>query len=115
MPTNLAIDDELLEEALRVGGRRTKRDTVNEALAEYVQRRKRRFINTGRPRARRQTLRNTCIARCNRRTRKQQRRRRVGRCRKARNFIFVEIREARELRRRTGAAQQFSNRRGCFE
>ena len=42
MPTNLAIDDELLEEALRVGGRRTKRDTVNEALAEYVQRRKRR-------------------------------------------------------------------------
>ncbi len=42
MPTNLAIDDALLEEALRVGGRRTKRDTVNEALAEYVQRRKRR-------------------------------------------------------------------------
>lgn len=41
MPTNLAIDDELLEEALRVGGRRTKRETVNEALAEYVRRRKR--------------------------------------------------------------------------
>jgi len=40
--TNLAIDDQLLSEALRVGGRRTKRDTVNEALAEYVQRRKRR-------------------------------------------------------------------------
>ena len=39
MPTNLAIDDELLEEALRVGGRRTKKDTVNEALREYIQRR----------------------------------------------------------------------------
>ncbi len=42
MATNLAIDDQLLSEALRVGGRRTKRDTVNEALTEYVQRRKRR-------------------------------------------------------------------------
>jgi Arc/MetJ family transcription regulator len=42
MPTNLAIDDQLLAEALRVGGRRTKRETVNEALAEYVRRRKRR-------------------------------------------------------------------------
>jgi Arc/MetJ family transcription regulator len=42
MPSNLAIDDDLLAEALRVGGRRTKRETVNEALAEYVQRRKRR-------------------------------------------------------------------------
>jgi Arc/MetJ family transcription regulator len=34
----------LLAEALRVGGRRTKRETVNEALAEYVQRRKRRHF-----------------------------------------------------------------------
>jgi Arc/MetJ family transcription regulator len=40
MPTNLAIDDRLLEEALRVGGQRTKKDTVNQALEEYVQRRK---------------------------------------------------------------------------
>ena len=40
MPTNLAIDDELLEEALRVGGLRTKKDTVNEALREYIQRRR---------------------------------------------------------------------------
>ena len=40
MPTNLAIDDELLEEAVRVGGHRTKKDTVNEALREYVQRRR---------------------------------------------------------------------------
>jgi Arc/MetJ family transcription regulator len=42
MPTNLALDDDLLDEALRVGGRRSKRETVNEALAEYIQRRKRR-------------------------------------------------------------------------
>ena len=39
MPTNLAIDDQLLKEAQRVGGHRTKKDTVNEALQEYVQRR----------------------------------------------------------------------------
>jgi Arc/MetJ family transcription regulator len=41
MPTNLAIDDSLLAEALRLGDQRTKRATVNEALAEYIQRRKR--------------------------------------------------------------------------
>lgn len=41
MPTNLAIDDTLLNQALRLGGHRTKRETVNEALLEYVQRRKR--------------------------------------------------------------------------
>lgn len=40
MPSNLAIDDHLLEEALRVGGHRTKRETVNEALQEYIQRRR---------------------------------------------------------------------------
>ncbi len=41
MPTNLNIDDRLLTEALKVGGHRTKRQTVNEALQEYVQRRRR--------------------------------------------------------------------------
>ena len=40
MATNLAIDDDLLNEALRIGGLRTKKDTVTQALAEYVQRRK---------------------------------------------------------------------------
>ena len=40
MATNLAIDDDLQEDALRVGGHRTKRATVNEALREYVQRRR---------------------------------------------------------------------------
>ena len=41
MPTNLAIDDKLLEDALKIGGKQTKRETVNEALREYIQRRKR--------------------------------------------------------------------------
>ncbi len=39
MATNLQIDDQLLRKAQRVGGRRTKRETVNEALEEYIQRR----------------------------------------------------------------------------
>lgn len=41
MPTNLAIDEQLLEDALRIGGKATKRETVNDALREYIQRRKR--------------------------------------------------------------------------
>lgn len=40
MPTNLAIDDALLSEAQRIGGHRTKKDTVTEALREYIQRRR---------------------------------------------------------------------------
>ena len=40
MATNLMIDTELLNEALKVGGHRTKRDTVNEALREYVNKRR---------------------------------------------------------------------------
>ena len=40
MATNLAIDEELLNEAVKVGGHRTKKDTVNEALREYIQRRR---------------------------------------------------------------------------
>ena len=41
MPTNLAIDNQLLDDALKIGGKRTKRETVNEALREYINRRKR--------------------------------------------------------------------------
>ncbi len=41
---NLDIDRELLEEALKVGRHKSKKDTVNEALKEYVMRRKRRDI-----------------------------------------------------------------------
>ena len=40
MATNLAIDDRLLEEARSIGGHRTKKATVTEALHEYIQRRK---------------------------------------------------------------------------
>ena len=41
MPTNLGIDDQLLEQARTVGGYRTKRQTVNEALREFIERRQR--------------------------------------------------------------------------
>jgi Arc/MetJ family transcription regulator len=37
--TNLAINTELLEAALRTGGLKTKKDTVNLALKEFIQRR----------------------------------------------------------------------------
>lgn len=40
MPTNLAIDDDLITQAQKIGGHRTKKDTVNEALREYIQRRR---------------------------------------------------------------------------
>ncbi len=39
MATNLAIDDELIEEARKAGGHRTKKATVTEALEEYIRRR----------------------------------------------------------------------------
>ena len=39
MATNLGINERLLEQALRAGGHKTKKDTVNEALREYIQRR----------------------------------------------------------------------------
>jgi len=39
MATNLDIDQELLEEAMKLGGHRTKRAVVSEALREYVERR----------------------------------------------------------------------------
>ena len=44
MPSNLAINDRLLAQALRLGGRRTKRETVNEALQEYIQRRQQQKV-----------------------------------------------------------------------
>jgi Arc/MetJ family transcription regulator len=40
MPTNLAIDDRLLDEALKIGGHSTKKATVTEALREYIARRR---------------------------------------------------------------------------
>jgi Arc/MetJ family transcription regulator len=44
MATNLNLDDALLDEALRVSGKRTKREAVTAALQEYVARRKQRKI-----------------------------------------------------------------------
>ena len=40
MATNLSIDTALLEDALKTGGLKTKKDTVNLALKEFIQRRK---------------------------------------------------------------------------
>jgi Arc/MetJ family transcription regulator len=42
--TNLALDDDLVEQAKRLGRHPSKRAAVNSALAEYVARRKRRRI-----------------------------------------------------------------------
>jgi len=39
MPTNLAIDDKLIENARRIGKHKTKKSVVTEALIEYIQRR----------------------------------------------------------------------------
>lgn len=40
MATNLAIDERLLNEALSISGLKTKKDTVNQALKEFVDYRK---------------------------------------------------------------------------
>jgi Arc/MetJ family transcription regulator len=44
VPTNLALDDRLVAEAKRLGHHKSKRAAVNEALAEYVARRRQRRI-----------------------------------------------------------------------
>jgi len=44
MPTNLAIDDRLIAQAQKLGRHRTKKDTVNAALDEYIRRRKQAAI-----------------------------------------------------------------------
>lgn len=40
MATNLAIDDQLINEARRVGNFRTKKEAVTAALDEFIRRRK---------------------------------------------------------------------------
>ncbi len=40
MPTNLAIDDKLLQKAKDISKHKTKKAVVTEALEEYIQRRK---------------------------------------------------------------------------
>jgi Arc/MetJ family transcription regulator len=44
MPTNLDLDDALVAEAKKLGKHKTKREAVNQALREYVARRKRRRV-----------------------------------------------------------------------
>ena len=46
MATNLALDDRLLAEAVKIGGCRTKKGTVTQALVEYIQRRQQTRIAT---------------------------------------------------------------------
>jgi hypothetical protein len=40
METNLAIDNTLLEYALRIGGMKAENETINLALEEFINRRK---------------------------------------------------------------------------
>lgn len=44
MATNLAINDDLLILAQNIAGLKTKKETVNQALKEFVQRRKQEEI-----------------------------------------------------------------------
>jgi hypothetical protein len=44
MPTNLDIDDRLIEEAQKLGRHRTKKEAVTVALDEYIRRHKQQAI-----------------------------------------------------------------------
>lgn len=44
MPTNLAIDDKLLNTAVHVGSFKTKKETVTIALKEFIERRAQKKI-----------------------------------------------------------------------
>ena len=39
MATNIELNESLLSKAMKLGGMRTKKEAVNQALSEYVQRR----------------------------------------------------------------------------
>jgi Arc/MetJ family transcription regulator len=41
MPTNLKLDDKLIEQTVKLGQFKSKQEAVNTALAEYVNRRQR--------------------------------------------------------------------------
>jgi len=48
MPTNLKLDDKLIEATVKLGNFKTKQEAVNTALAEFVQRRQRlRILELG--------------------------------------------------------------------
>jgi hypothetical protein len=44
MPTNLDLDDRLIQEAQRIGAHKSKKAAVNAALEEYIKRRKQAAI-----------------------------------------------------------------------
>jgi Arc/MetJ family transcription regulator len=44
MATNLAIDDRLIEEALKIGKHKTKKEAVTTALEEYIRHRRQQRI-----------------------------------------------------------------------
>jgi len=44
MATNLALDAKLLEKAMKIGKFRTKKETVNLALKEFIERREQKKI-----------------------------------------------------------------------
>lgn len=44
MPTNLAIDDKLIVEAVKLGGHKSKKDAVTQALTVYIQQHKQQRI-----------------------------------------------------------------------
>ena len=44
MPTNLAIDDKLIEEAVEIGKHKTIKAAVTEALQEYILKRKQTMV-----------------------------------------------------------------------
>jgi Arc/MetJ family transcription regulator len=44
MATNLALDDNLLNQAMKIGHVRTKRETVTIALKEFIERRRQKKI-----------------------------------------------------------------------
>ena len=50
MATNVEIDPALIQQALLLGGKRTKREVIEEALHEYVSRREQqRILNIFKP------------------------------------------------------------------
>ena len=46
MATNLDLDPALVDEAVAVGGLRTKKETVTEALREYIARRRQATVTS---------------------------------------------------------------------
>jgi Arc/MetJ family transcription regulator len=44
MATNLSLDPELIEQAVKIGGERTKKAAVTRALEEYIARRKQKHL-----------------------------------------------------------------------